>query len=256
MGLRLLVPLVVLVAWIAVTHWELIDPIFLPPPGDLLDRAQELQGELLTGLRVSLTMVFGGFLIGGTVGIFAGLLFGYSRLARDLFEFSVDAVRPIPLFALIPLFILWLGIGMAPQIALVAVGVFLIMSLATIESVRNVPQIYVRAALACGASRFQMYRTVVVPAIIPHMLAGARFAIAAAWGLDVAAEYTGSQEGLGYIMIVREQSLDTAGILLIVAIFSAIAIFFDRLMGIATRHLTRWTVRSETGFVRDMLGGR
>jgi ABC-type nitrate/sulfonate/bicarbonate transport system permease component len=88
------------------------------------------------------------------------------------------------------------------------------------------------------------------------MLTGVRYAIAAAWGLDVAAEFTGSQQGLGYLMIVHQESLDTAGIILIVLIFCALAIIADRLVRFATRRLTRWSGRdADTGMVREMLGG-
>ena len=254
---RLAVPAVAALTWVLLTDvFHAIRPIFLPSPQNVFDEIHNLGPSLWTGLRISLEMVLLGFAIGGALGTSAGLLFGYSRLARDLFESTVDAIRPVPLFALIPLFILWFGIGVRPQITLVAVGVFLVMSLTTIEAVRNVPDIYVRAALTLGASRTQAYRTVVLPAIVPMMLVGVRFAIASAWGLDVAAEFTGSQQGLGYIMIVREESLDTAGIILIVFIFAALAIIADRAVRAATRHLTRWSGRQlDTGLVREMLGG-
>jgi ABC-type nitrate/sulfonate/bicarbonate transport system permease component len=253
---RLIVPAAFVALWFGLTEGHVVGTIFLPPPQAVGSIAQSLGTDLLRALGVSLQMVFFGFLIGGVAGIGVGLLFGYSRLARNLFEFTLDTVRPIPLFALIPLFILWFGIGKRPQIALVALGVFLILSLATIEAVRNVPEIYVRAALTCGASRLQAYRTVVIPAITPHLIGAVRFAAVAAWGLDVAAEYTGSQNGLGYIMIVRQQYLDTAGITLIVLIFCILAIFVDFLIRRVGRHLTRWTSRSsDSGLVGEMLGG-
>jgi ABC-type nitrate/sulfonate/bicarbonate transport system permease component len=256
-AVRLCVPVAAAVAWLlltTVTHT--IPAIDLPPPIEVINRVGDLHSLLLPGLETSLEMVFSGFAIGGLLGVGSGLLFGYSRVARNLFEFTVDAIRPVPLFALIPLFILWFGIGMRPQIMLVAAGVFLIMSLATIEAVRNVPSIYVRAALTLGASRPQVYRTVVIPAILPTMLTGVRYAIASAWGLDVAAEFTGSQQGLGYIMIVREESLDTAGIILIVLIFCLLAIIADRFVRWLTRRLTRWAGKqSDQGMVREMLGG-
>lgn len=256
-GRPAIVPSVAFLVWLGIAQAELIDPVFLPGPGEVLDSAIAMQDELLSGLLVSLQMIAIGFVIGGAAGIGAGLLFGYSRMARDLFELTVDLIRPIPLFALIPLFILWFGIGMRPQITLVAFGVFLILSLSTIEAIRNVPQIYVRAALTSGATPFQVYRTVVIPAITPHMLSGLRFAVAAAWGLDVAAEFTGSQEGLGYLMIVREQVLDTSGILAIVLIFCLLAIVADRLIRAGITYLTRWSERSTaSGMVGEMLGGR
>lgn len=256
-GKSLIVPAVLFALWFAIAEAEIVGSIFLPSPERVLSTAVDLRDSLLKGLMVSLQMVLSGFAIGAAAGIATGLILGYSRLARELFELTVDLVRPVPLFALIPLFILWFGIGMLPQIALVALGVFLVLSLTTIEAIRTIPQIYVRAALTSGANRLQVYRTVVIPAIVPHMLGGLRFAVAAAWGLDVAAEFTGSQEGLGYIMIVRGQVLDTAGILVVVFIFCLLAIVFDRAIRAGTDHLTRWRERSAgMGVIGDMLGGR
>jgi ABC-type nitrate/sulfonate/bicarbonate transport system permease component len=252
----LAVPLTLISVWVALSATGAVGEIFLPHPGTLWERISVLHGQLLSALWVSLQMIALGLLIGASTGILVGLLIGFSRLARDLFEFTVDGIRPIPLFALIPLFILWFGIGRTPQIALVALGVFLILSFTTIEAVRNVPRIYVRAALTCGASRFDVYRTVVLPAIVPELMVGIRYGAIAAWGLDVAAEFSGSQEGLGYFMIVRGQYLDTAGITLAVLIYCALAIVVDRTLRLLGRRLQRWNPRvADRDFIGDMLGG-
>ncbi len=250
------VPLTLILVWVALSRAKVVDEIFLPRPGTLWNRLTTLDGELAQALAISLQMIAWGLLIGASTGIVVGLLFGYSRLARDLFEFTLDAIRPIPLFALIPLFILWFGIGRAPQIALVALGVFLILSFTTIEAVRNVPRIYVRAALTCGASTLAVYRTIVLPSIVPELVMGVRYGAIAAWGLDVAAEFSGSQEGLGYFMIARSQYLDTAGITLAVLIYCALAIVVDRLLRALGRRLQRWNPRvADRDFIGDMLGG-
>ena len=250
------VPLTLIAIWVALSATKAVDEIFLPRPATLWNRISTQHGEMLDALGVSLQMIGWGFLIGAAGGIFVGLLFGFSRLARDLFEFTLDAIRPIPLFALIPLFILWFGIGRSPQIALVALGVFLILSFTTIEAVRNVPRIYVRAALSCGASRLDVYRTVVLPAIVPELIVGVRYGAIAAWGLDVAAEFSGSQEGLGYYMIVRSQYLDTAGITIAVLVYCALAIVVDRALRRVGRWLQRWNPRvAERDFIGNMLGG-
>jgi ABC-type nitrate/sulfonate/bicarbonate transport system permease component len=222
-----------------------VPSIYLPSPGAVLQSGWDARFALLKGLGVSLAMIFSGFAVGGTIGLITGLMFGYSRVISRIFELTVDVIRPVPLFALIPIFILWLGIGFAPQATIVALGVFLIISLAAIEAIRNVPAIYLRAAMTCGANRIQTYRSVVLPAIVPHILVGLRIAVASAWGLDIAAEYTGSQNGLGYLMIVREQYLDTAGILAIIAIFAIVAIVVDRFVQVLTRRATRWMDRAD-----------
>ena len=131
------------------------------------------------------------------------------------------------------------------------------MSFTTIEAVRNVPRIFVRAAMTCGASRMDVYRTVVIPSIVPEILLGIRFGLIAAWGLDVAAEFSSSSEGLGYFMIVRGQYLDTAGIVLSVLIFCGCAIVADRALRYLGRKCMPWNPRVvNQDFITELLGGR
>ena len=251
----LVVPAVAAVVWVALTELTEIREVFLPSPYRIWQVFWAIRDELLTGFFISMQMILGGLLIGGTLGIVAGLLFGLSRQARDFFEGPVDLIRPVPLFALIPLFILWFGIGKAPQIALVSLGVFLLLSVVTIEAIRSVSPVYVRASLTLGATRRDVYRTIVVPAITPHLIAGIRLAAAYSFGLDVAAEYSGSQTGLGYIMLIRGSYLDTPGVVLIVIIFGILAIIFDQIVKAFFAHATRWSPRTRpTGIVSDMLG--
>ena len=251
------VPLGFFAIWYAIAEAEIVGQIFIPHPQTIIDRVTLLWSELLGAIWVSLQMVVIGAFIGSVSGIFIGLLFGFSRLARDLFELTLDTIRPIPIFALIPLFVLWFGIGRTPQISLVALGVFLIVSFTTIEAVRNVPRIFVRAAMTCGASRMDVYRTVVIPSIVPEILLGIRFGLIAAWGLDVAAEFSSSSEGLGYFMIVRGQYLDTAGIVLSVFLFCGCAIVADRALRYLGRKCMPWNPRVvNQDFITELLGGR
>ena len=264
----LLVPLVILAVWFAVTNAGWVGKEFLPTP-------QRLFGVLTTGYHhlagqrvpfaeglpgatwISLRMVLLGLAVGAPPGLAVGLAFGYSRWARELLEFSLDAIRPTPLFATIPLFLVWFGSSMRSQVALIAFGVFLILTIQTTEAVRNVPHIYIRAALTAGASRFHIYRTVVIPAILPHMIAGFRLAVVVAWSLDVAAEFMGTQQGLGYLMISRQRYLDNAGILVLVFMFAVLAILSDFLLRAVAKRYTRWSPRGASpGLVGEMLGSR
>jgi ABC-type nitrate/sulfonate/bicarbonate transport system permease component len=210
---------------------------------------------LPAALPASVLMTLTGLLIGTAAGVITGLVMAYSRVARDLFGGLVAFVAPIPIFALIPLFVLWFGLGKAPQIVLVMFGSAILLSLATIEAVRNVPPIFVRASLLLGAGRQTVYRTVILPAIVPHIFGALRAAAVAAWGRDVAAEYVGAQDGLGYLMIVQSQYFDTAGMWVIIFIYSLLALALDAVLRAAQRPLTRWTDRNvESGVVANVLG--
>ncbi len=252
---RFVVPVVVVVAWWLVTRHRAIDPIFLPSPADLWRSFWSMRGPLGPALETTVAMTLGGFLIGTFLGIVMGLLMAYSRIIRDLFGTVLDFIRPVPIFALIPLLVLWLGIGRGPQITLIALGTSVLLGVTTIEAIRNVPPVYVKAGLVLGASRTRIYRTVIVPSITPHLVGAIRVAAAASWGLDVAAEFMGSQQGLGYLMISRQSYLDTAGILVIVVIYSLLALALDQLIRHGEARVTRWSERqSHTGLVSSVLG--
>lgn len=233
-----------------------IDPVYLPAPEAVFDSAAELWDDLPGALWTSLRIVLIGLAIGGVSGIGTGLLLGYSPTIRRYFEATLDnLVRPVPFIAFIFLMILWFRVETVRLVALVAIGIFLLLSLTTLEAVRNVPQIYVKAALTAGAGRFRIYRTVVIPAITPHLISSVRLGAAYAWGLDVAAELSGSQQGLGYIMISRgSYYLDTAAIVLIVFIFCSLAVIFDQTVRFAAARLTKWSPRARKGMVGHMLG--
>lgn len=265
----LLVPLGVFVLWLAVTNLGWVGSAYLPVPQRLVE-ILTTGYHYLAGTRVpfaeglpgatwvSLQMVLLGLAIGTPPGLVVGLAFGYSRLVRDLLEFSLDAVRPTPLIALLPILMLWFGTAMATGVRLIVLGVFLILTIAVTEAVRNVSHVYVKAALTAGASRFHIYRTVVIPAILPHMMAGFRLAVVVSWGLVVAAEYMGSGVGLGALMLGRVRYLDNAGIFVIVFILAALAILSDFLLRALANRFTRWSSRgaASVGMVGEMLGSR
>lgn len=253
--MRLIVPAVVLGSWIAVTSAGLVDSIFVPGPGDLLDSFNAMKPQLPGSLRSSVVMTISGFLIGTALGVAMGLVMAYSKVLRELFGGALDFLRPIPVFALIPLFVLWFGIGKAPQITLIILGTSVILGTTTIEAIKNVNPVHIRAGLTLGASRGFIYRTVIVPSITPHLLGAIRVAAAASWGLDVAAEFIGAQEGLGHLMITRQIYLDTGGIIVIVIIYSLLAITLDTVIRLAERPLLRWTDRgTRRGVVASVMG--
>jgi ABC-type nitrate/sulfonate/bicarbonate transport system permease component len=243
------------VLYLTLTETRTLDPVFFPPVEKLWDSWQGIWPAFPEGLASSVFMTLTGFAIGTVIGVAMGLVMAYSRVLRDLFGGVFDFLRPVPIFALIPLFILWFGLGQQPQIALIALGTSTILGVTTIEAIRNVATVHVRAALTLGATRGQVYRTVVVPSISPHMLGAIRLAAAASWGLDVAAEFMGAQSGLGYIMINRQQYLDIAGIIDIVIVYSCLAVILDQVIQRLEHPFTKWTERRvQRGVVASMIG--
>lgn len=242
----LIVPVLLVVAWWLVTNAGIVNSLFLPSPEQVWTSMVGLAPRLPSAILTTVSMTLAGFAIGTAVGILTGLLLAFSKHVRLLLGGIFDALRPVPVFALIPLFILWFGLGRPPQIILVAFGTFVVLVVSTLEAIRNVSPTHIKAALNLGASRTFTYRTVIVPSITPHLAGAVRVSAAASWGLGVAAEFIGAQDGLGYLMINRQTYLDTAGILVIVILYSIIAFIFDLLIRSVQRRVLRWTDRDQT----------
>lgn len=245
----LLVVGAIIVVWSAITlltDW--IRPVFVPSPLDIARSYWQMRKNLGPAIMTSLMITLSGFSIGVAVGVVAGLLMAYSRGFLEAVGPVMELARPVPVFALIPLFLLWFGIKLWAQILLVALGVSAILGVSTYEAVRNMPLVYIRAASNLGADRKTIFRRVVVPYIFPHLIGAIRVAAAASWGLDVAAEFMGVQVGLGYNMIVQQIYLNTAGIIAIVFIYSALAILLDQVLQRVESKITFWTERAKVSF--------
>lgn len=241
--------LVLVAIWILTTMvWKCVRPVILPSPVDLKNSFIKLWPSIPAAVSASLQITMCGLGIGLIVGILLGLLMAYSATFMQTFGPFMEATRPIPTFALIPLFLLWFGIGRLPQILLIALGVSAILGVQTYEAIRNMPIVYVRAAFNLGGDKKYVFRTVVVPYIIPHLVGAIRVAAATSWGLDVAAEFMGVQVGLGYTMIVQQMYLNTAGVLIIVIIYSVLAIALDKIIAAVERKVTHWTDREKLSF--------
>ncbi|WP_283136224.1 ABC transporter permease [Rhizohabitans arisaemae] len=235
--------LVVALVWAGLTLGGVVDKLFLPGPQDIAAVVGESWRDLLSGLGFTLTRQVAGFLIGSLLGIGLGLLMASSRTVNAVLDPLVELIRPIPPLAIIPLLILWLGIGAVPQVLLVVFGCFVIMVVSTVEAVRNVPRIYLNAARTLGAGGPRIYRTVVMPAIVPALVGSVRVAAAASFGLVVAAEFMGAQEGIGYQMILAQRYLRTDQIIVCIAVITVTAWLVDQVIRRLERRLTGWTER-------------
>lgn len=229
--------------WLYLTLSGTVDPLSLPGPKELYEVILTSYKDVISHMGYTLVRQLIGFLIGTLLGIFLGLLIASNRYVEAFMDPIIEIMRPIPPLAIIPLLILWLGIGALPQMLLVVFGCFVIVIVSTVEAVRNVPRIYIQASRTMGASALDVYRTVVLPAIIPSLVGAIRVAAGASFGLVVAAEFMGAQEGIGYYMIVAQRYLRTDMILLSIIIISALAWLTDRGIRIIERRLTRWSER-------------
>ena len=236
---------ILLAIWLTITLGGYVRPLFVPGPADLA-RGFEQWGPSMpddiwqtVGLRI-----IPGFILGGLVGLVVGILMAISQTFRAVADPIVEVVRPLPPLALIPLLILWFGIGIGTHVVMIAFGTFIVMVVTAYEAVRNVPPIYLQAAATLGASRVQTFRRVIVPAIVPDIFGGVRVAVAASFGYAVAAELMGAQGGVGWFMVTSRRYLLTENIVAALIVIVVLAFLADQLVRWVNRRLTSWKPRA------------
>jgi len=213
-----------------------------PSPRDVVIAGWQilLDGSLIENAKASLLRVLAGFVLGVALAIPAGFLMGWYRLARGLVEPWVQFLRTVPPLALIPLVIVALGIGEDAKIFVIFLASFLACVLATYQGVRNVDNTLVNAARVLGASDLTIFARVVVPASTPFIFVGMRVALGSAWATLVASELIAAPSGLGRMMQVATQFLQTDRIIVGIFMIGLLGFVMDRILLWAERRLTSW----------------
>jgi ABC-type nitrate/sulfonate/bicarbonate transport system permease component len=228
--------------WLLVTQTSLVDPTFLPPPSDVLNAAKELlaSNELQTHFLTSITRIALGFFLGCVFGTVLGLACGQFRVISDIFEPLFDILRQISPVAWIPLAIIWLGFGEPSKVFIVFLGCFFATWVNVLDGVRSVDQNLVLAGSSLGARRWNTFLKILLPATLPAFFTGITIGLGNSIRFVVAAELTGAQSGLGFMMMQARESLRTDIILvgmIVMAVFGALAVWL--LERVRTRVL-RW----------------
>ena len=234
----------VAVAWYVLTDVShAIDPLFFPSVHDTWNSVSQLQGTLAQDAGATAWRVFLSWTMGCSLGIAVGLIMVRSRMFSAISNPLIEGLRPIPPIALIPFVILWFGLGDRGRVFLGALSCFMILVITTYVAARNVNPIFVRAAKSLGASNNRVYYSVILPAIVPQLVAGVRVAAALSWAVIVAAEYLGAQDGVGYLILQASHTLDTSTVLVGTITIGIEAFIFERIIQVISERLTRWVER-------------
>jgi sulfonate transport system permease protein len=199
-----------------------------------------LSGELWGHIEITLLRVLLGFLLGTAVATVLGALTGYSALWRRLLDPTFQALRSIPSFAWIPLFVLWLGIFEASKLTLIAVGAFFPVYLNTMAGIQQVDRKLVEVARIHGYGGAALVRRVLLPATLPAYVTGLRGGLGLAWMFVVAAEFMGASEGLGFLLIDGQQTGRPANIIAAVLLFAVFGKASDLALAALGRRFVSW----------------
>ncbi len=219
-----------------------LNPVFLPSPWSILLAFRDLvrSGELARDLSASLSRILAGWALGTAGGLLAGLGMGLFSSVRAVGLPVLSALFPVPKIALLPLFILWFGIGEPSKIAVIGLGVFFPTIVATFSGVDAVPRSLVRMAQSFGMPFGAIVWKVVLPGALPGILAGFRISVSLALVLLIAAEMIGAQHGIGAFVLSAGNLMQTDQLMAGVATLSMLGLAVGALLSAAERRLLRW----------------
>jgi sulfonate transport system permease protein len=240
--LRTLSPIVLLVLWQIASAAGVLSERVLPAPSLIFDAGLELlrNGELADALAISGTRVVQGLVLGGLIGVAFGALVGLSKLAEATVDPPLQMLRALPHLGLIPLFILWFGIGETPKILLVALGVAFPLYLNTFSAIRQIARDFLDTAVVLGFSWRQRFNTIILPSIAPQLLVGLRQSLAIAWLSLIVAEQINAESGLGYIINNARDFLRVDTIIFGLVVYALMGIGTDGIVRILEKRALRY----------------
>ncbi|MGG1572002.1 ABC transporter permease [Fictibacillus sp. NRS-1165] len=238
----LALPFFILVIWEVAGAYGLISATLLPRPSEIFIAFKDLirTGELFTHFKISLLRAITGFLLGGGLGLLAGLVVGFSSKTEQTLDPTLQMLRTIPSLAVIPLFILWFGFGELSKILLISKSAFFPLYVNAFLGIRGVDSKLFDVAKILEFSKWKQITNLILPAALPNILLGLRLSLGAAWLALVAAELMGSSEGIGYLIMDARQFSQTSVVFVGIIIFAVFGKASDSLVRYFEKRLLKW----------------
>jgi sulfonate transport system permease protein len=245
--LRLISPVALLVIWQLVSEAGLVSAQKLPPPSEIWSTAVSLvttnsaaYGTLQGAMLVSLERVAVGFAIGGGAGLLLAIAAGLSRFGETALDPLLQMLRTLPLFGLIPVFIVWFGIGSEPKILLIAIGAAIPLYLNTFAGIRGVDPKLGELGQVQHLRRHELLTQIVLPGAMPQILVGLRQSLGVAWLALVVAEQINANAGLGFMITQATQFLRLDVIIVALLVYCVLGLLTDYLVRLLERRALRW----------------
>lgn len=239
---KLLAIIVFLLIWEIAPRIGLADPAFIPPPSVVFSALGELisSGVLLKHTTISLQRAFTGFAIATVLAIPLGFLVGWYKTFERYIDPLMQTIRQVPLLALFPVFILIFGIGEVSKIAMIVKASFWIIFMNTVSGVTYVDPVIVKSARAMGVSNINMFRKVVLPAAVPSIFTGLRFAGTISLMVLVAAEMIGANAGLGFLVLNSEVKFAIPDMYAAIVALTILGVIVNYVLVFIERAASKW----------------
>ncbi|MET0340361.1 MAG: ABC transporter permease subunit [Polyangiales bacterium] len=240
-----LAPLALVALWEAASRSGLVPPTLLPAPSEVVEAAINAltRGSLLMHLGYSALRAIAGLIVGAAIGLLLGLATGLSRSAQLLLDGPMQMLRAVPALALVPLVIVWFGLGEGAKLFMVAITVLFPVYLNTFHGVRSVDPQLIEMARVYGIRGFALYREVIFPGALPSILVGLRFALGMSWLVLIVAETLGAREGLGYVAMKAREFMQMDILVLTIVLWALLGKVADVVARSVERTLLPWQPR-------------
>lgn len=235
-------PILLLVLWQLLSSTGALTSDVLASPSRIAQVAGDLigDGSLLSAMGTSLQRVAAGLTLGTVVGTGLALVSGLFQIGEDLVDAPVQMLRTVPFVGLIPLFIIWFGIGETPKVAIITLGVTFPLYLNVYAGIRGVDAQLIEAGESLGLSRWGLVRHVVLPGALPGALTGLRYALGIAWLALVFAEQVNADSGIGFLMVQARDFLRTDVIVVCLIVYAFLGLLADFIVRSLERLLLQW----------------
>ena len=235
-------PLALLLLWYVASEAGWLSRHTLAPPQDVIEKAGELigTGELQEAILASAQRVGLGLFFGLTAAVIAALIAGLFKVGEDVIDAPIQMLRTVPVVGLIPLLIIWFGIGDEPKLILIALGVFFPLYLNLYAGIRGTDPALIEAGRTLGLTRFGLVRHVVLPAAVPSGLVGLRYSIGVSWLILVFAETINATTGIGYLINTAREFFETDTIVLCLVLYGLLGLLADVFVRLLERVLLSW----------------
>ncbi|NUP18000.1 MAG: ABC transporter permease [Streptomyces sp.] len=235
-------PVLLLLLWQLLTSTGVLTADVLASPGRIAQVGSDLiaDGSLPSAMGTSLQRVAAGLALGTVVGTGLALVSGLFRIGEDLVDAPVQMLRTVPFVGLIPLFIIWFGIGEAPKVAIITLGVTFPLYLNVYAGIRGVDAQLIEAGESLGLSRWGLVRHVVLPGALPGALTGLRYSLGIAWLALVFAEQVNADSGIGFLMVQARDFLRTDVIVVCLIVYAFLGLLADFIVRSLERLLLQW----------------
>jgi sulfonate transport system permease protein len=235
-------PVFLIAAWCIAAQNSWISSRILPAPFDIVNSAVNLtvSGELAKNILASAERASWGLLIGGSIGFLLGLLNGLFRTADRFLDTTVQMVRNVPHLALIPLVIIWFGIGEEGKVFLVTLGVFFPIYANTYHGIKTTDPQLIEMGRVYGLSPWQLFSQIIFPGALPSILVGLRYSLGLMWLTLIVAETIATTSGIGYMAMNAREFMQTDVVILAILIYALLGKLADAAVHFLEGRILQW----------------